>query len=140
MNIIDVKNNLHDPRILAVIAHSQYMPTEEKLHALAEKYELDRDTFSFAWDDNGYIFGVIILKRIGGQVFEIMSIATDPHHRCKGIASKLISFAANRLNCSILKAETDDSAVGFYRKYGFAIKSLGEKYPGVIRYLCTLSF
>lgn len=29
-----------------------------------------------------------------------------------------------------------DVAVNFYRKVGFKVKSLGEKYPGIIRYEC----
>ena len=29
-------------------------------------------------------------------------------------------------------------AVEFYRKLGFSIESLGEKYPGVERFRCTL--
>lgn len=38
-----------------------------------------------------------------------------------------------------IKAETDKDAVGSYRKNGFSITSLGEKYPGVERFDCTLS-
>lgn len=67
-----------------------------------------------------------------------MNIATDTAYRNRGIASSLIAFAAKTLNCGVIKAETDDDAIRFYRKYGFHIKSLGEKYPGFIRYLCTL--
>ncbi|MDP2859713.1 MAG: hypothetical protein Q8P50_17310 [Bacillota bacterium] len=37
-----------------------------------------------------------------------------------------------------LYAETDGEAVGLYVKCGFRIESLGEKYPGVERFLCTL--
>lgn len=37
---------------------------------------------------------------------------------------------------SYISAETDRDAVGFYRKYGFQITSLGEKYPGVERFKC----
>lgn len=139
MNIVDIKDNLHDKRILAVISHSQYMPTEEKLNSLADEYESDIDIFAFAYDDNGLIGGTIILKRLGNDEFEIVSIAADPAHRNQGIASGLISFAATNLKCSVIKAETDDDAVGFYRKYGFHIDSLGEKYPGTVRYLCTLN-
>lgn len=139
MNIIDIKNNLHDESILAVISHSQYMPTEEKLNSLADKYESDIDIFAYAYDDNGLIGGTIILKCLGNDEFEIVSIATDQAHRNQGIASRLISFAATNLKCSVIKAETDDDAVGFYRKYGFHIDSLGEKYPGTVRYLCTLN-
>ncbi|MDM5188969.1 hypothetical protein QUF99_17085 [Bacillus sp. DX4.1] len=30
------------------------------------------------------------------------------------------------------------NAVGFYKRYGFSIKSLGEKYPDVERFHCCL--
>ena len=35
-------------------------------------------------------------------------------------------------------AETDRDAVDFYRSCGFTIESLGEKYPRIERFLCTL--
>lgn len=38
-----------------------------------------------------------------------------------------------------IKAETDKDAVGFYKKNGFSITSLGEKYPGVERFECIFS-
>lgn len=38
-----------------------------------------------------------------------------------------------------MEAETDKNAVNFYRKIGFNITSLGEKYPGVERFKCTLN-
>ena len=42
----------------------------------------------------------------------------------------------NEINKMI--AETHKDAVIFYRNIGFEIKSLGEKYPGVERFQCTL--
>ena len=36
-----------------------------------------------------------------------------------------------------LIAETDQEAVGFYRKCGFKVESLGELYPGVERFRCV---
>lgn len=138
MNIINIKNNLNDERVLAIVSLSQYMPTTENLKSLAHKYESDSTISAFACVDDGIVCGIIILKRIVYNEFEIIGIATDHNHRKKGVASKLISYATNILNCSIITAETDDDAVDFYRKYGFKIKSLGEKYPGIVRYLCTL--
>lgn len=140
MNIIDIKNNLHYERILAVISHSQYMPTEEKLNRLADKYDSNIDIFAYGYEDNDLVLGTIVLKYLGNDTYEILSIATDPAYRNQGIASRLISFSAANLKCSAIKAETDDDAVGFYRKYGFQIDSLGEKYPGTVRYLCTMNF
>jgi ribosomal protein S18 acetylase RimI-like enzyme len=139
MNIVDIKANLRDERILAVIAHSQYKPTKETLTSLAEIYESDTSIFAYANDDNGLIGGVIVLKHLGNDEFEIVSIATNPACRNQGIASELISFAATNLECRVIRAETDDDAVGFYQKYGFSSISLGEKYPGTVRYLCTLN-
>ncbi|EOR21192.1 N-acetyltransferase GCN5 [Niallia nealsonii AAU1] len=37
---------------------------------------------------------------------------------------------------TFISAETDNDAVGFYRKNGFKITSLGEKYPIVEWFLC----
>lgn len=64
MNIINIKGNLNDKRVLTVISDSCYMPTEEKLNRLVCKYENDTGIFAFACEDNGLIFGVIILKQI----------------------------------------------------------------------------
>ena len=138
MDIVDVKGRLHDSRILSVISHSVYRPSEEKLAALADKFESDKDIRAFAYDGDGVFCGVIVLKELENGEFEIRSIAVAPSFRSRGIASILISYAVDTLKCSLLKAETDEDAVGFYRKYGFHIESLGEKYPGTVRYLCLL--
>ena len=138
MRIIDIKGNLHDPHVLDILSHSQYMPTEEKLKDLADTSESDPNTYAFSCVDNNCIIGVVVFKRLTTSTFEIVSIAVAPAFRGQGIGSKLISFAANTLKCAEVSAETDDDAVGFYRSYGFDVVSLGEKYPRVTRYLCTL--
>ena len=139
MSIVDIKGNLHDERILTVIAQSQYKPTKEKLISLMTAYESDTDIFAFANYDKDFVSSVIILKRQRNYEFEILSIATDTAYQNQGIASKLISFVSTNLKCRVIEAETDDDAVEFYRKYGFRIISLGEKYPNTVRYLCILN-
>ena len=136
--IIDIKGNLHDERVLGVISHSQYIPTKEKLNGLADKFESSEDIFAFACVCDGFVDGVIVLKRAARGKFEIKSVAVGPTRRNKGIASRLVRYAADTLKCKSIIAETDDDAVGFYRKYGFEVISFGEKYPGIVRYLCTL--
>lgn len=138
MTFIDIKGDLHNRSVLAVLSHSQYKPTIKKMKQLADRYEADADVSAFACCDGGIACGVIVLKRLAPEEFEIMSIAVAPACRNRGIASTLIAQASGVLDCRVLKAETDDEAVGFYRRYGFTIESPGEKYPGTIRYLCTL--
>ena len=138
MKIVDIRAKLHDARVLSILAHSQYMPTPEKLNRMADQYESDAAISAFACEHNGMICGAIILKHTGGAAFEIMSIATHPDYRKQGVGAKLVAFAASTPGCTVIQAETDDDAVGFYRKCGFQIESLGEKYPGIVRYLCSL--
>lgn len=46
----------------------------------------------------------------------------------------MVNYFSNKY--LLIYTETDNDAVDFYRKYGFEITSLGEKYPGVERFLC----
>lgn len=48
----------------------------------------------------------------------------------------MIKFVCDKHLLCFIFAETDNDAVGFYRSYGFEVTSLGEKYPGVERFLC----
>ena len=138
MKIVDIKGNLHDKGILGVLSQSMYMPTEEKLTLRADTYEADESVSAFACIDREIVIGVIVLKTLTADSFEILGIAVESAFRGMGIGSKLISSAIESLSCHQICAETDDDAVGFYRNYGFDIESLGEKYPGVVRYRCTL--
>ena len=139
MTIMDIKTRLNDPLIRSVLALSQYRPTPEKLASRAAAYLADPDIYAFACFDQDKPLGVLVLKNHGAQAFEILSIAVVSDSRHRGIGSKLITHAAEALNCTQITAETDDDSVGFYRSYGFKIKSLGEKYPNCVRYLCTLN-
>jgi len=138
MKIINAKDCLHDQQFLQILSLSQYMPTEEKLNLLADNYKSNSNIYAFTCNSNISIIGVIVIKCCYETNFEILSIAVDSAFRGHGIGSKLISYAVHNLKCSEIFAETDDDAVGFYRSYGFDIVSLDEKYPGIVRYLCTL--
>ena len=65
----------------------------------------------------------------------LLHLATDPVYRQRGIGTALIHWAQSRRPDIPLVAETDADAVRFYEKTGFTSTSLGEKYPGVERFL-----
>lgn len=136
--IENIKRRLHDDRVYEVLALSHFQPTIERMRALAETYEKDDAVSVFGWYDEGRLEGVIALRKMDGRAYEIMSIAVDSASRRKGIGSALIEYAKAQKDCDSLCAETDDDAVGFYRRLGFFVVSLGEKYENVTRYLCTL--
>jgi len=62
-----------------------------------------------------------------------------PELRLRGIAKEMIDCVIDKHKIKTLFAETDMDAVGFYRKCGFSINSLGEKYPGTERYKCVIA-
>jgi ribosomal protein S18 acetylase RimI-like enzyme len=69
----------------------------------------------------------------------VLHIATATCVRRAGIATALLTELRRRIPRGLpITAETDADAVGFYRSNGFAITSLGEKYPGVERFHVAL--
>jgi ribosomal protein S18 acetylase RimI-like enzyme len=88
---------------------------------------------SFYKDELVGLIGVIH-ESIG--VVELKHIAIKSNYRGKGIGRKMIHEYVKAKNIVTMKAETDKDAVGFYKKLGFSITSLGEKYPRVERFEC----
>ncbi|MGH0555722.1 GNAT family N-acetyltransferase [Bacillus pretiosus] len=74
------------------------------------------------------------IEIIGTNKARICHIAVVPQYRHKGIASQMIKEVVRIHQLTYLEAETDDEAVEFYKKIGFQVKSLGEKYPGIERF------
>ncbi|MGE6539177.1 GNAT family N-acetyltransferase [Bacillus luti] len=78
------------------------------------------------------------IEVIGGSKVRICHIAVMPKYRHRGIALRMINEIVRVHQLTYIEAETDDEAVEFYKKSGFEIKSLGEKYPGIERFHCYL--
>lgn len=76
-----------------------------------------------------------IEKRQEGIV--IAHIGVLETHRHQKIGSSMIDYVVIKYRPAVVLAETDAEGVGFYRRYGFEIQSLGEKYPGVERFNCV---
>lgn len=88
-------------------------------------------------DNNHLIVGCIGVK-IDDCMCEIKHLAVSPYLRRNGIATQMIDSIRAMYTLKLICAETDHDAVQFYRRYGFTIKSLGEKYVGVERFYCEL--
>lgn len=114
-------------------------------------YEDYRDKiFAFADDKNtkgliclreNRIIGILILTLTGNKSAELAGIAVCSSCQKQGIGSSLIQEAANRMQLCEITAETDQEAVGFYRKLGFkTAREIKEYADGrAVRYHCTLT-
>lgn len=87
--------------------------------------------------DDEKVIGAVGFERRGDASATLLHIAVAPAVRRRGLGRYLLEYVVCAEGLSRLEAETDDDAVGFYRRCGFDVVSLGEKYPGVTRYQCT---
>ncbi|AFK86105.1 GNAT family N-acetyltransferase [Thermoanaerobacterium saccharolyticum] len=134
--IRDIKVILKTSDITRVLAESVYNPTQERLMSRVDEYTNNTNVAAFGYIVDGSICGVIVLDTAQKEKIIILDIAVSKSSQHLGIGSKLINYVLVCLKPSIILAETDDDAVGFYRKYGFEINNLGEKYPNIKRYEC----
>ena len=133
--ITDIKNYLCDKSVYSLLAPSVFNPTFERLLSRAEKYQADNKTSVFAYSENGEYKGIIVFK-IKEQTAEILDIAVKPEYQGKGIGSMLIDYLFTRFAVNKITAETDDDAIGFYKKYGFAVVDITVKFDAK-RYICV---
>ncbi|ANC08393.1 MULTISPECIES: GNAT family N-acetyltransferase [Bacillus cereus group] len=78
------------------------------------------------------------IEVIGATKARVCHIAVDSDYRQKGIALQMIKEVVRIYQLTYIEAETDDGAVEFYKRIGFQVKSLGEKYMEIERFHCYL--
>ncbi|WP_081359308.1 MULTISPECIES: GNAT family N-acetyltransferase [Mammaliicoccus] len=104
-----------------------------------EKYYSIIENELYSVSNNECIVGIVGLISTEQEVV-IKHIAIQNHIQNKGLGTEIINEIHQLFPKRKLVAETDNDAVGFYTKLGFKIISLGEKYPGIIRYKCIKEF
>lgn len=136
MEILDIKESLRSEEILPILAESVYMPTVEKLNARAESYMNNSKVTVLGASKDDKFCGIIVMENREGKELYILDIAVLKGNQKQGIGHAMITYVQEIYRPSCIIAETDDDAVNFYRKIGFKVKGLGEKYPGITRYEC----
>ncbi len=126
-SICDIKEIITEPDMSKLLAPSVYNPTQERLQNRAKKYQEDENTNIYAYKDNGEHKGIVIFK-IANNSATILDIAVKPEYQGQGIGSKLIDFIFNSFNVNNITAETDNDAIGFYKKYGFTVADTKVKF------------
>ena len=119
---------------MKLLAPSVYNPTEERLLNRAKKYQEDENFNIYAYKEDGRYKGIVIFMIIKNSA-SIHEIAVKPEHRGQGIGSKLIDFIFNQFSVEAVVAETDDDAIGFYKKYGFSVVDTKVEFD-TKRYVC----
>jgi ribosomal protein S18 acetylase RimI-like enzyme len=133
----DISSELENPRLWEVLAPAVYNPTPTRLDQIRARYRMEPTWRLLGCRSGATIIGCIGLELGANDAATIRHIAVIPERRGEGIGRALIQQALRTFMLTQISAETDHNAVEFYRACGFAVQSLGEKYPGTIRFLCT---
>ena len=128
-------------QVYEIYKHCMFMPTEEKFNNKVDLFLNDIFVKIFACFEQDKIVGIMVVSFKEQKKIEIIGIAVDVSARGKGIGSYMINQVINHYGLLSVYAETDNDAVGFYRKNNFSITEFSEIYDGetVIRYKCELT-
>ena len=130
---------LFSEKAFAVYKHCMYKPTFEKYRNAMRVVVCDAHSKIYFCEDNGSIVGMLVMKKEADKA-EIVGVAVSEEYRHQGIAKQMLRHAIAEEGLQAVFAQTDDDAVGFYRKCGFEVMKEDIEYPdGVrVRYNCEL--
>ena len=130
----DIKTLIDEPSVRHIISAAVFDNSEDGMNKWAEKVKSRESRQLYAWIENDSILGVCDYEAHSDFV-EILTIAVAENARKRGVGSLMVTALQNMYHLSI-EAETDDDAVGFYRKCGFDTAEI-FKYD-VRRWTCIL--
>lgn len=124
--------------IAAALAPSLFEPTEADLDQVLNEYQAWPHAL-YGLAEAGRLVGVVGLDFRDPGLVEISHLAVEASHRGEGRGRRLVESVQRAVASRVCWLTTDDDAVGFYRRLGFAVHSLGERYPGRERFLALRS-
>jgi N-acetylglutamate synthase-like GNAT family acetyltransferase len=102
----------------------------------ARRRVADRDWALVGWEEEGELAACAGVERLAEDAVELHAVAVVPARRGRGVGRALVDAVAAVINAPELVAETDDDAVGFYRRCGFDVTPAGTR-GGRPRYRCV---
>jgi len=141
LEIVDIRGRLESGEVRRVVdaSYSIEYPAsqrETQTDKILSGYRQRTDDRLFGALSEGQLVGFVGLRRRHPQEATIRHIAVRPEFRGKGVGRQLVTSVIEDLELRSVVAETHPGAVEFYQRIGFSATSLGEKYPGVERFLC----
>lgn len=133
------KDWLFSEEAFSIYSACMYQPTYELYTEQMERFKSNPSVKIFVCVSRGIKEGILVLDQ-SGDVPEIVAIAVSNKRRHQGIGGRMISQVMKSEHLDRMKAQTDDDAIGFYRKCGFTEEQVIKKYSNAIsvRYNCEL--
>lgn len=117
----DIKSKMNNPVVHRIMGYAVFDDSPEGISKTMQKYQSNPNLHFYAWidnkDENGETLGICGFEVRNDKV-EIHLISVDEQARGRGIGGNMVN-ALREMYQRDIEAETDDSAVIFYRKCGF---------------------
>ena len=131
----DIKPRIAEPDIGKIISYAAFDGSPESIAKISDEYRTSGALNFHGWVESGKIAGICGFEVHDGKVeIHLISVAEDK--RRQGIGGAMIS-ALQAMYGLPIEAETDDEAVGFYRKRGFETTEIMHPRRGK-RHICVL--
>jgi ribosomal protein S18 acetylase RimI-like enzyme len=138
--LIPIKHRIKEEAIQTLLSYSIF-PDPERINQEIIRYQTDPnlELYGHIDEDEGdsEILGLVGFILHSDHSLELKHIAVDPECRGIGYGRGLILELIEVKQPTLIRAETDEETVDFYRNVGFAVVSLGERFPGLERFQCT---
>jgi GrpB-like predicted nucleotidyltransferase (UPF0157 family) len=131
----DIKNQLDNPDVRAMMAASAFDPSPEVMDQKVVGFRRHESWQLYGWVENGMIVGICRYE-VHRDYVEILNIAAADSVCYHSICGKMIDTLWKKYEMAI-ETETDDDAVDFYRKCGFTTTSIYKH--SVLRWACVLA-
>ena len=138
LNFVELTTEAEACEVYEIYKHCMFQTDREKFSRKIAQFLDDGSVKILACCHQNRIAGVLVISFAGRHQAEILGIAVEPSARSRGIGSYMIHQATRDYGLSSISAETDEAAVGFYRKNRFRIVRIAKSYGGerVVRYQC----
>ncbi|MEZ5553407.1 MAG: GNAT family N-acetyltransferase [Pseudomonadales bacterium] len=128
----------NEPYLTLLLLSAFPRPRDEQIRIGQEFHDSPSHLFWVASVEQHPIGGCAVIES-GPDLAIVRYMGVEDRLRNQGVGRQLLEVAIRSTSKHTIQAETGDDAKDFYGKCGFSVLSLGEKYPGVIRYVCTYS-
>ena len=133
----DIKMRITEPDVGLIISYASFDGTAEGIAKEAEKYLASEKLDFYGWVEDGRVVGICGYEVHTDKVeIHLISVAEDKQRQ--GIGSAMVTALEGLYNIPI-EAETDDEAVGFYRKRGFRTTAFQHPQWNITRHTCVLN-
>ncbi|ULH16923.1 GNAT family N-acetyltransferase [Deinococcus sp. KNUC1210] len=112
-------------------------PNPERIRAALSAYADNPERQVWSWNVGGQAVCAAGLH-VQGERAEVLQIGTRPGERGKGYGRSLLLTLTTHLHLTVLEAETDAEAVGFYLRAGFQVQDAPPRF-GTPRFHCRLT-